>query len=773
MLINKQDSKILIVDDQASNLRFLSKILTQQGYKVQRAISGEMVLNAEFASPPDLILLDIVMPQMNGYEVCERLKANKKTCDIPVIFLSVLKEPLDKVKAFQVGGVDYISKPFQTEEVLARIENQLLIQQFSKHLKEQNFQLQKEIEERKQIEEQLQESQRWLQAITDANPNILYVYDLLEQRNIYINREVYTILGYTPAEVQNMGKAVIQTLMHPDDFALLPEYFKKFDTVQEGEIIEYDYRMQHKNGEWRWMFSRDVVFTRTSNGKPKQILGSATDITDHKKAKIAIQNALEAAQSANLAKSNFLASMSHELRTPLNAVLGFSQILGRDQSLTAQQKKYIDIINRSGAHLLNLINDVLSMSKIEAGRITLNEESFDLYALLNSLQEMLQLKAKSKGLQLNFKYDLKIPRYIQTDESKLRQVLINLLGNAIKFTQEGSVTLRVTYNKLKPKIIIFEISDTGLGISREELNSIFDPFVQTQTGRKFIEGTGLGLPISREFVQLMGGDISVSSTLGKGSTFIFDIEVKFAAAADVIPVKARGVVVGLEPNQPSYRILVAEDIEESRLLLVQLLERLGFEVQEAVNGQEAFKIWEKWQPHLILMDICMPIMDGYEAIKQIKKAEKKIVSRFKVKNKKQQINTIDAPSTITIALTASALEEQREAILKSGCDDFIGKPFPEKVLYEKIADHLGVRYVYQAENKTEEQIQPLSLKRNDFSIMPLEWQKKLHWGAVIMDDELIMELTQEIPESHSDLAKNLINLIDNFRLDIIIDCFKE
>jgi len=918
MVINKQDIKILIIDDQPSNLRFLSKILTQKGYKVQRAICGEMVLNAEFASQPDLILLDIVMPKMNGYEVCKRLKTHEKTCDIPVIFLSVLKEPLDKIKAFEAGGVDYISKPFQVEEVLARIDKQLKIQQLSKQLKEQNSQLQQEIEvrkqaqenllktqkrldyllssnpsiiyscqptfpypitfisknithlfgyeprecledpdfwgkhihpddrkrifaeipqlfergdysyefrflrknstyrwvysacklvrdeqgnpieiigswsditQRKQIEERLQESQRWLQAITDANPNILYVYDLIEQRNVYVNREIYTILGYTPEEIKNMGTAVLPTLIHPDDFALLSQFLKKIDIAKDGEILEFDYRMQHKNGEWRWLFSREVVFARTSDGKPMEILGAAADITERKLAKIALQQALAAAQAANRAKTTFLASMSHELRTPLNAVIGFSQILARDESLATQQKKYIEIINRSGGHLLELINDVLSMSKIEAGQITLNKDRFDLYALLNSLQEMLQLKAKTKGLQLNFEHTFDVPQYVQTDENKLRQVLINLLGNAIKFTQQGNVTLRVSlvkhdFSGVKNKgqrTITFEISDTGLGISSEELNTIFDPFVQSQTGRKSIEGTGLGLPISREFVQLMGGDITVRSTPGEGSTFTFDIKVDLASQADVLPSVPDGVVIGLEPNQPSYRILIAEDVEESRLLLVKLLERLGFEVKEAVNGQEAFAIWKQWQPHLILMDICMPIMDGYEAIQAIRKDEKLRIkeeknsgSQFQVQTKEYQTNNLVHPtSTITIALTASAFEEQQDAILKSGCDDFIAKPFPEKILYKKIAHHLGVRYLYKAENQFQETEQQLSLTIDDLSIMPIEWQKKLQWAALTMDDDLILELIKQIPESHATLANTIINLVDNFRIEVIIDCFKE
>ncbi|MFB8788485.1 MAG: response regulator [Potamolinea sp.] len=335
--------------------------------------------------------------------------------------------------------------------------------------------------------------------------------------------------------------------------------------------------------------------------------------------------------------------------------------------------------------------------------------------------------------------------------------------------------------------ITFEISDTGSGIYPEELNSIFDPFVQTKSGSKFIEGTGLGLPISREFVQLMGGDIAVKSIPGEGSTFSFDIKVNLASPTDVVPTVPSGVVIALEQNQPSYRILIAEDLEESRILLVKLLERLGFEIKEAVNGQEAFLIWKQWEPHLILMDICMPIMDGYEAIQAIRKAEKlrrkhqeSSNSKFPIQDKNPNNNNRELgsnntfpASTITIALTASAFEDQREAILKSGCDDFISKPFSEQILYEKIARHLGVHYLYEAENQSQELIQPLSLTRDDLNIMPLEWLKKLHWAALTMDEELILELINQIPESHRTLASNIANLVDDFRVDIIIDCFED
>jgi CheY-like chemotaxis protein len=347
------------------------------------------------------------------------------------------------------------------------------------------------------------------------------------------------------------------------------------------------------------------------------------------------------------------------------------------------------------------------MSKIEAGQVTLNENSFDLYGLLNSIEQMLQLKAQSKGLQLTFLCSNDIPQHVQTDESKLRQILINLLGNAIKFTQQGSVTLRVRlgtrdwrqarFSNASPTFptsptsnsqsLLFEIEDTGQGIASSELDSLFDPFVQTRTGHESMEGTGLGLPISREFVRLMGGDINVSSQPGRGSIFSFDIKVRAVNVIDVKTSVPRQRVIGLVPNQPIYRILIVEDSRVNRLLLVKLLQPLGFEVREVVDGQEAVAVWQSWQPHLILMDIQMPVMDGYEATQIIKQMP-------------------NGQETVIIALTASAFDEQREAILKAGCDDFIRKPFQEEILFAKIAEHLGVRYIYSEDSS-------LTLPQND------------------------------------------------------------
>lgn len=1550
MVIDKESIHILVIDDQPNNLRFISNILTKEGYKVQRAISGGMVVNAKFTVLPDLILLDIAMPRMNGYEVCEKLKANEKTREIPVIFLSVFNETFHKVKAFEIGGVDYISKPFQVEEVLARIESQLTIQQLSKQLKQQNVQLQREVEfrkqteqalreskarlqklavnipgviyqlvqnpqgsykfeyisyacreiyelesekilkdaglvwdrnhpddreyvmetiaesartlepfafewrivtpsgklkwlqsnsrpemrdngdivwygvlfdisdrkqaeietaaaksalerkvqrelliakitqeirsslhpeqifqtaatqigqtfyvnrclihtyittpqvdiplaaeylepewesiwnvpipiwgnphivqmmiqdrpiashnvysdpllqavrpicreiglksmlairtsyqgrangaiclhqcdryrewtkdeidlleavaaqlgialaqvqlidrekkrigqldrqnkqlqaeirtrilaeqalqeseaelrtifaamtdivlvrnaegrcikiaptsatnfakpaseminrtahqvlpqsvadlvlntiqqvlktkqsinveysytvgdrevwldakvsplsaesvimvarditDRKQAESALRESQHFIQAIADSNPNLLYVYDLIEQRNVYTNRQIATILGYGAEEIQDMGKAMLQTLVHPEDLSAFFQHIQKFDRSQGGDIIEFQYRMRHKNGEWRWMHSWDTVFLRQADGKPKQILGTSNDITDRKLAEekllasqqrisfllqqtpiavielnlsleiitwnpaaeaifgyseqeakgrvatdlivpesyrqqaseifdrglsakssgtsenltkdgriiicewyntelidengkaigtasmavditerkqaetelqesalrqraiariiermrqtldlreifhattrelrqtmkcdrvglyrfnpdwsgefvaesvdskwisfiqaqqidpnftegalesenclvqkfdstsqeicdtylqetaggaysrgktylcvqdiykqgfspcyiellerfqaksyitvrifcgdklwgllasyqnsaprqwseaeinvavhvgtqlgVALQQAellartqrqsmeliksKENAEVANRAKSQFLASMSHELRTPLNAILGFSQVMARNISITPEQKEYIEIINRSGEHLLELINDVLSMSKIEAGQITINESRFNLYNILDSLREMLQLKANSKGLHLIFENIGDLPQYIQTDESKLRQVLINLLGNAIKFTQHGIVTLRVSsqaetnVTEENQSQLLFEISDTGPGISPLELPTLFKPFVQTETGRRSMQGTGLGLPISQQFVRIMGGDISVESQLGQGTTFTFNIQVKLVTESDEQEKTTAKQVIALEAGQQIYRILIVEDVAENRQLLLKLLAPLGFEVEEATNGQEGIALQSTWKPHLILMDMLMPVMDGYAATKLIKQ-------------------TPEGKETIIIALTASAFDEQRHIILSAGCDDFICKPFREEVLFEKIAHHLNLRYIYEEENSSTSGSAPQLLKSltaEDLSVMPRDWVVDLYQAALCVDDNRILQLIEQIPETEANLANALKDLVENFRIDIIID----
>lgn len=530
------------------------------------------------------------------------------------------------------------------------------------------------------------------------------------------------------------------------------------------------------------------------------------EIADRKRAEAALEAAKEAAEVANRSKSIFLANMSHELRTPLNVILGFTQLINRDSSLSREQREHLDIIMRSGEHLLELIDDILEMSKIEAGRITLNETSFDLYRLLDSLQEMFQLKAQSKGLQLIFERANDVPQYVQADEGKLRQVLINLLSNALKFTERGRVMLHVvrTLNvessnlqptnlafgfcfavqpaNLQPVTLTFEVSDTGPGIVPEEIDLLFETFTQTTTGRTANEGTGLGLPISRSFVQLMGGEFAVNSTLGQGTTFRFDIPLQFSCLTDMQPTQAAGRVIGLAPGQTEYRILVVEDKWASRQLLVKLLTSIGFAVKEAENGQEAVAIWSSWQPHLIFMDMRMPVMDGYEATRQIKareQAKRNVETDLKGQQETSQSKSSPPKSTIEtgqitaiIALTASAFEEQRSAILSVGCDDFIRKPFREEILLEKIATYLGVRYTYKNSPHAPalRAAQRVELITDEaLTVMPREWIAQLHRLAEACNDEEILVLLNEIPEEYASLKLSLVDLVKDFRLDLILD----
>ncbi len=624
-------------------------------------------------------------------------------------------------------------------------------------LGEKNAQLQQEIGERQKAEAALKTSETELRLMFAAMTDMVVVFDT-EGRYL---KDMQTQSFPDKSNVDCVGKTVYDVL--PDVIATVfidairrALYLQRshqsdcLDSLNQRSIsVEYSLPIQ---GKKTW-FSASV-----SALSENTVLWVARDISDRKLSEESLQQAKVAAESANRTKSQFLANMSHELRTPLNIILGFTQLLSRERSLTAQQQDYVGTITRSGEHLLELINDVLEMSKIEAGQAKLNENSFDLYCLLDTLEEMWRQKAAAKGLQFTVERQGDMPQYVKTDESKLRQVLMNLLSNAIKFTQAGSVRLWVTGLIERPNTaetpfnsrLVFEVEDTGSGINREEVKTLFNAFAQTETGRNSQQGTGLGLAISREFVRLMGGDITVETQVGQGTKFQFHLPIALAAATENPTTKHDQRVIGLAPGQLPYRLLVVEDKRENRQLLVKMLEPIGFEVQQAVNGQEAISLWETFDPHLILMDLRMPVINGYEATKQIK-------------------SQLKGQATAIIALTASAFEEERAVALSAGCNDFVRKPFREAELFAKLAEHLGVRYLYEPLMPSlKPDVAPPQISPEMLAIMPAVWQQQLHRAATKVDAELIVQLIHQIPPENANLTFALTELVHQYRFDRIV-----
>jgi len=453
------------------------------------------------------------------------------------------------------------------------------------------------------------------------------------------------------------------------------------------------------------------------------------------------------AEAANVAKSVFLANMSHELRTPLNAILGFSSLMRKDEQVSVAQGVNLDIINRSGQHLLTLINDILEMAKIEAGRIELENAPFDLGVMVRDVTDMMEIRALDKNLRLLIDQSSQFPRYILGDEARLRQILINLVGNAIKFTQQGSVTIRLGTRKNTISHLMIAIEDTGPGISPDDQKHLFQPFVQlgNQGNNK---GTGLGLSITRQFVQLMGGNITLESAPGKGSTFRVDLPLKAVAESGIVKPapETKGEVHGLAPGQPVYRILIVEDQLENQLLLTQLMDKIGFEVRLAENGQMGVEIFQQWHPHLIWMDRRMPVMDGIEATRRIRElpggAEVKIV-----------------------AVTASAFVDERDETLKAGMDDFIRKPYRFNEIYECLARQLNVQYTYA-------NLQPVAavLTHNMLSVLPADLREELRAALESLEMARINAVIDQV--SDDALQKTLSQLAGNFDYPAILAALK-
>lgn len=607
-----------------------------------------------------------------------------------------------------------------------------------------------DVSDRKQIELELEAQRAYLGQVLDVAPCYLFVKDL-EGRYLLVNQMAATLHHSPIAEI--IGKTIADlTPALTEEYAAID---REVITSGKTKIIPEE-TIQTATGEQRWFQTLISPFTDT-NGQVQGVVGASIDITE-------LRQTREAAEAANRAKSEFLANMSHELRTPLNAILGFTQLMSQDADITPTQQDYLDIINSSGEHLLQLINDVLSIAKIEAGQSTLSETSFDLFDLLDNLESLLRLRAESKGLRLTCDRAPTVPQFIIADAGKLRQVLINLVGNAIKFTETGNVTVRVGVRDqglgvretadpqpLTPNpqslLLRFEIEDTGIGIPEREFDRIFEPFVQADASGQ--QGTGLGLAICRRFAQQMGGTIQVSSTIAQGSLFM--VELPCQLAAPVVELVEAQRVVAIASDQPTYRILVVDDTLANRQLLLRWLEPIGFAVQVAESGEQAIELCAEFAPDLIWMDMRMPGIDGYEATRQIRQSSE-------VQPK-------------IIAITAIVFEEERQRILAAGCDDFVGKPCTEAIVLEKIRVHLGVRYQYAADRDAADRVAidpAANLNADLISRMPIDWIRKLDFAARSANDAQIMQLLEQVPSEQIQLKQAIAHLVHEFQLERLL-----
>jgi two-component system sensor histidine kinase/response regulator len=464
------------------------------------------------------------------------------------------------------------------------------------------------------------------------------------------------------------------------------------------------------------------------------------------------KQAKDAAEEASRAKSNFLSHMSHELRTPLNAIIGYAQFLLRDRTMTAEHHSYLNTINASGEHLLSLINDILSMAKIEAGQMTALTADFNLKASIQQLIDMLSAQAAEKGITLSVDIEADVPLYLQGDQGKLQQILLNLLGNGIKFTTAGTVSLTVSTADatLRPCPIQFTVADTGPGIDAQLAERLFEPFSQATTNRTTQDGTGLGLAISRQFAQLLNGSLVLIQSGPVGSTFQLTLPLQPIDAIAMQPRVSHQRVLGLADDQPPVRILVTEDQEASRHLMVRLLETVGFDVRSASNGADAIVQWQTWQPSLILMDLRMPILDGYQATRRIK--------------------ALTTTPPIILALTASAFDEDEQVALDCGCDGFIRKPIRENELFDAIGQYIGVRYRYEDSCPAPS---PPSATIADVTVMSATWIEQLYQAAIAVSNDTLHDLIGQIPLEHAALAQTLTLWVQAFRCDKIVDLVEQ
>ena len=652
------------------------------------------------------------------------------------------------------GDIEYLGETVTETVDLLKVQSEALrnstllleqkVRDRTADLTESKQSLEKEVVERQMAQEKLEQLSRQNQLILNSAGEGIYGLDL-DGKVTFVNPAGAKLLGYQIDEL--LGRSILESVHHtkPDGSPNRREECEIYSALSDGIVHSADTDiMWRKDGT-----SFPVEYTSTpilEHAKPVGAVVTFQDITERKQTEEVMRQAKETAETANRAKSDFLASMSHELRTPLNGILGYAQILKRDPELAEKQKTGVEVIQRCGDHLLTLINDILDLSKIEAQKLELHPSDFQLPDFLQQIVNMISIRAEQAGLTFIYEPAPDLPVVVRGDEKRLRQVLLNLLSNAVKFTEKGSVTLTVACDT-KSTVngnVSFQIQDTGQGIPQEKLEEIFLPFQQVGDHSRQQEGTGLGLAITKKLVTIMGGSMEVESEVNKGT--IFWVTIELPAIQDWAPAapERERTITGFTGTR--HRLLVVDDKWENRAILVNLLEPLGFEVGEAANGRECLEKSHELHPDLIFMDLVMPGMDGLEATRRIRQSA-------------------ELKNIVVILSSASAFEFNRQDAITAGCTDFLPKPVQADDLFKQLEVHLGLQWTY-ANDSTSNDAKP----SEDLPLTPLPQEElstlmNLAKGGKIMDIRHRLATMEKLGEQYAPFVEHLRKIAKGFDIN--------